>query len=192
MKGVIKALKTRLKYISTIAQAPYLQKYLLGNPLVRGITSLLRDADSINPTKYLINFITQQVQRNESKDRGASELGDLLGHFKHFKDGEKVINDTELISHASANILAGSNTTATTLRALFYNLCRNREAHDKLIAEINDAEAHGRLSNPVTFKEAQRLTYFQAIIKKALCIHPAVGLLLERVMPEGGAKVGGI
>jgi cytochrome P450 len=149
-----------LEYISVVGQAPYLQRYLLGNPLVRGITSLFRDANSIDPKKYLISFIRQQVERSKSKERGTSELGDLLGRFKRFRDGEKAIDDTELISHMSANVLARSNTTATMLRALFYNLCRNRKAYDRLFAKINKAEAYSRLSHLVTFEEAQQLSYF--------------------------------
>jgi cytochrome P450 len=57
----------------------------------------------------------------------------------------------------------------------------------------------------VTFAEAIKLKYFQACIKEALSgcrkplmsapadqyagMHPAVGLLLERVVPAGGAKL---
>lgn len=192
VQGVIEALSTRLRYVSTIGQAPYLHKYLSGNRLVSWVTSLLRDTDSLNPTKYLIGFITQQVRRRETKDPSTIELNDLLGRFKRFKDGEQVMDDTELMSHAAANVLAGSDTTAATLRALIYNLCRTPEVHDKLLAEIDEAEQQGRLSDPVTFEEAQQLKYFQAVVKEALRIHPAVGLLLERLVPKGGADIGGV
>lgn len=192
VQGVIEALSTRQKYVSIVGQAPYLHKYLSGNRLVSWVTSLLRDADSLNPTKYLIGFIMHQVQRRETKDPSTMDLNDLLGRFKRFKDGEKVMDDKELMSHAGANVLAGSDTTAATLRALFYNMCRNPEVHEKLLAEIDEAEEDGLLSDPVTFEEAQRLRYFQAVVKEALRIHPAVGLLLERLVPAGGADIGGV
>lgn len=192
VQGVIQALSTRQKYVATIGQAPYLHKYLSGNRIVSWIISLFRDTNSLNPTKYLISFITQQTQRRESKDPSTMQFKDLLGRIKRFKDGEKVMNDTELMSHASANVLAGSDTTAATLRALFYYLCRNQEAHDKLLAEIDEAQRTGRLSDPVTFEEAQQLRYFQAVVKESLRMHPAVGLLLERVVPAGGAEIGGV
>lgn len=192
VQGIIHALSTRLRYVSTIGQAPYLHKYLSGNRLVSWVTSFLRNTDSLNPTKYLIGFIVQQVQRRQSKDPNTMELNDLLGRFKRFKDGEKVMDDSDLMAHAAANVLAGSDTTAASLRALFYNLCRNPEAHDKLLAEIDEAERNGQLSQPVTFEEAQQLKYFQAVVKEALRMHPAVGLLLERVVPTGGAEIGGV
>ena len=192
VEGVIEALSTRLKYVSTIGQAPYLHKYLSGNRIVSWITNLLRDTESLNPTKHIIGFITHQVNRRETKDPSTLELKDLLGRFKRFKDGEQVMDDTELMSHASANVLAGSDTTAATLRSLIYNLCRTPGAHNKLLAEIDEAERQGQLSDPVTFEEAQQLKYFQAVIKEALRMHPAVGLLLERVVPKGGAEISGV
>jgi cytochrome P450 len=87
---------------------------------------------------------------------------------------------------------AGSDTTAASLRSLFYHVCRNKVAHDKLLAEFDDADRNGRLSDPVTFAEAQNLPYFQAVIKEALRMHPAVGLLLERLVPKGGAEISGV
>lgn len=201
VQGVIKALSTRLKYNTTIGQAPYLHKYLAGNRLLGylasnrilgWVISLFRDNNTLNPTKYLIGFITQQVNRHDSKDPSTMQFKDLLGRFKRFKDGEKVMDDKELMSHAASNVLAGSDTTASTLRALFYYLCRTPAVHDKLLAEIDEAERNGQLSDPVTFEEAQQLNYFQAVVKEALRMHPAIGLLLERVVPEGGADIGGV
>lgn len=218
VQGVIKALSTRLKYVTTVGQAPYLHRYLAGNPVLGKVARFYRDTEiaslysvkywmrcvmtkvihifqnpeSLNPTGYLIGFITQQVHRRESKDPSTMQSKDLLGRFKRFRNGEKVMDDKELMSHAAANVLAGSDTTASTLRALFYYLCRTPAAHAKLLAEIDEAEGNGQLSDPVTFEEAQQLRYFQAVVKEALRMHPAIGLLLERVVPKDGAEIGGV
>ncbi|KAI3399764.1 hypothetical protein diail_5832, partial [Diaporthe ilicicola] len=169
--------------------APYLHKYLADNRLTSWISCLFRDTGSLNRTKYLINFIMQQVQLRQSKH--SKELDDL-GRFKRFRDGEQVMDDSEMMSHAAANVLAGSDTTAATLRALFYYLCRNPEVHEKRLAKIDEAVRNGQLSDPVTFEEAQKLKYFQAVLKESLRMHPAIGLLLERVVPTGGAEIGGV
>lgn len=87
---------------------------------------------------------------------------------------------------------AGSDTTAASLRAVFYYLCQNPTAHRKLLKEIDESDSKGELSDPVTFAEAQSLKYLQAVIREALRMHPAVGLLLERVVPKGGAEVSDI
>lgn len=72
---------------------------------------------------------------------------------------------------------AGSDTTAASLRAIFYYLCRNQQAYSRLLTEIDEADAAGRLSDPVTFAEAMELQYFQAVIKEALRIHKPSSLL---------------
>jgi cytochrome P450 len=45
---------------------------------------------------------------------------------------------------------------------------------------------HGRAL--VTFAEAQELGYLDACIKEVYRLHPAPGLLLERVVPKEGAE----
>jgi hypothetical protein len=48
------------------------------------------------------------------------------------------------------------------------------------------------ISNPITFAEAFCMSYLQACMKEAMRIHPAVGQMLERVVPEGGAQFGDV
>ena len=90
-----------------------------------------------------------------------------------------------------ANITAGSDTTSTTLSAILYYLLKNPRTLAKLREEINDCEQNGQISSPVTFKESQAMTYLQAVIKEAQRLHPATGLTLPRVVPEGGATICG-
>jgi cytochrome P450 len=87
---------------------------------------------------------------------------------------------------------AGSDTTAISLRALFYHLCKNPAAYRRCVDEILDFDGRGELSEYVTYYEAQRMPYFQACMREALRMHPAVGQLLERVVPEGGATIDGV
>jgi cytochrome P450 len=47
----------------------------------------------------------------------------------------------------------------------------------------------GDLSPIVTFAEANRMPYLQACMKEAMRLHPAVGQLLERVVPAEGFEV---
>ena len=47
------------------------------------------------------------------------------------------------------------------------------------------------MSSPPTFKDTNDLPYLQAVIREALRMHPAVGLLLERVVPAGGFEIDG-
>lgn len=80
------------------------------------------------------------------------------------------------------NILAGADTTATTLTAVLYHLLRNPAAHARLRAELEAAA----LRRPVAYADAAALPYLDAVVKEALRVHPGVGLLLERVVPAEG------
>ena len=63
--------------------------------------------------------------------------------------------------------------------------------HSRLMDEINAAQAEGRLSNVVTFREAQALPYFQAALRESIRYGPASGLSLPRRVPPQGATVDG-
>lgn len=89
------------------------------------------------------------------------------------------------------NIGAGSDTTGISMTAVIYFLMKHPDCLQKLRDEIDTAAREGNLSNPVTFAEGQKLRYLQATIKEALRLHPAVGQILSRVVPEGGAQLAG-
>jgi cytochrome P450 len=92
----------------------------------------------------------------------------------------------------STNVFAGSDTTAIALRAIIYLLLRNPSKLQKLLEQIDTADAAGLLSNPVSYKETQtHLPYLNAVTKEAMRMHPSVGLLLERHVPAGGVTICG-
>jgi cytochrome P450 len=84
---------------------------------------------------------------------------------------------------------AGSDTTAIALRSIFYHLCKYPKVYQVAVKEVESAT---NLSNPVTFDEGQRMSYIQACIKEGLRLQPAVGMLLERLVPNGGATLDGV
>lgn len=63
--------------------------------------------------------------------------------------------------------------------------------YEKLVAEILDADKSGRLSEMITYTEAQNLPYFQACLKEAMRLRPAVGLNIQRYVPPDGAHIDG-
>jgi cytochrome P450 len=90
----------------------------------------------------------------------------------------------------SANVFAGSDTTAIAMRAVVYFLCRHPEKKEKLVAEIDNKYAAGKLSEPITYRESvEELPYLQAVMKESMRLHPSVGLLLERYVPPEGVTL---
>lgn len=55
--------------------------------------------------------------------------------------------------------LAGSDTTAISLRACFYYLIKTPGAYRKLVNEILSADKEGKLSDSITYEECLKLPY---------------------------------
>ncbi|KIX99149.1 uncharacterized protein Z520_04725 [Fonsecaea multimorphosa CBS 102226] len=191
VNGIIAAIEGRLFYNSIIGQVPSLHKWLLGNNTVSRLADMVPAIKRLNSAAYIVQFAARQL---ESRQNAKAEHGrsDMVDKFKMTRDGEEVMSAKELLGHASSNVFAGSDTTAISLRALFYHLLKNPHTYQKCVDEILDFDARGELSEYVTYYEAQRMPYFQACMREALRMHPAVGQLLERVVPQGGATIDGV
>lgn len=105
----------------------------------------------------------------------------MLGSFiRHGLDQEEASRESLL------NVVAGSDTSATTIRVIMLSLLSNPLAYRRLQKEIDDGVEAGKISTPVTNSEAYNLPYLQAAIKEGLRIKaPAAGPLFKTVPPEG-------
>ena len=63
-----------------------------------------------------------------------------------------------LLTHTKYR-LAGSDTTAISLRAILYYLIKAPYAYKKVQQEIDDMESAGLLSQKVTFEESNKMLY---------------------------------
>lgn len=192
VEGIISAIEGRLMYNSTIGQAPFLHPFLLGNKLVKTLASYFPPIAKLNTASKIVEFTARQVSRYQTKDQEALEYRDMLDRFNRTKsDGQIQMTDMDVLMGASGNIFAGSDTTAISLRAMFYYLIQNPLCLSKLLQEIEERDKAGKLSTIVTFTESQDMPYLQACLKEAMRMHPAVGFMLERIVPEGGITISG-
>lgn len=117
---------------------------------------------------------------------------DFLSKFlaKHSADPD-VFTSHHVLAGCVSNMVAGSDTTAISLSAVLYYLLKNPVSLQRLREEIDRFASEGMLSESPTFKETQQMPYLQAVFKEALRLHPATGLVMERVVPKGGATLSG-
>lgn len=114
-------------------------------------------------------------------------------HEAHIKD-PAFISEDRVLALTVANMFAGSDTTAITLRAIFYYLLKDPPKMEKLTAELVEQNNAGRFTRDdalVRWDEVRDLPYLGAVINEALRCHPAAGLTLERVVPPQGITVAG-
>ncbi|KAH6975709.1 cytochrome P450 oxidoreductase [Ilyonectria destructans] len=171
-------------YAAVVGQIPWLHNLLLGNPLLPLLTSAIENA---NPAvNFALKCIKERVSTKTTQhDDFLSRCEDLL------VQKPDSCKRSDPVNHTSANVLAGSDTTAIALRAIIDNLARNPPCYRKLQTEIDEFDRVGQLSDPVSYAEAQKMTYLQAVIKEAMRLHPSVGMIMERYVPRGGAVIAG-
>jgi cytochrome P450 len=92
----------------------------------------------------------------------------------------------EVEMEISISLVAGSDTTATAMRATLLSIVSNPRVYGKLVAEIDAALASKDISSPISEDEAKKLSYLQACIKEGIRRHPPITQLRERIVPPEG------
>lgn len=178
-----------------VGQIPPLDILLLKNPVLRVLDWL-----GLNPFSFaVVRFARARIRERLSENNTgipASRRGDLLDMFLKAKEERPdFFHEGRVLTMAVSMAFAGSDTTAISLAAVFYYLLRNPKCYGKLLDEIDDAARSGVIDNRptgmISWTESQSLPYLDACIKEAFRLHPAVGLLLERVVPPNGATICG-
>lgn len=104
-------------------------------------------------------------------------------------DPGTMMSKEEIMSTFEVLMVAGSETTATLLSGVTYQLLKNPDVLQKLVAEIRSAFAH---SYEITMVSVNNLKYQLAVLDEALRIMPPVSGSLVRLVPSGeGEIVGG-
>ncbi|KAF5672009.1 cytochrome P450 monooxygenase [Fusarium heterosporum] len=196
--NIIGNLEWLLNYAAPIGQLPILDSLFLKNPLRLQLTKW----GFTNSSSPVVTFArSRMLARVDPEKLGDiqfdqdSRRRDFLSRFleANQKDPEFMTND-RVLALTVANIFAGSDTTAITLRAIFYYLMKNPEDMKRLMDELAEEEKAGhftRVDGLLSWNEVRDLPFLNAVVKEALRCHPAAGLMLERIVPAQGLQVCG-
>jgi cytochrome P450 len=135
----------------------------------------------------LRSFAAKEVKLR--KERGSDHTDMLAKLMRVQKERPDDMNDMDIISMATSNIFAGSDTTAISIGAILYHLCQNPACQEKLLNDITSVLGDDVPRDTITYESATKMNYLQACIYEALRLHPAVGMSLPRKVPEGGLRV---
>ncbi|KAJ5225369.1 hypothetical protein N7468_006594 [Penicillium chermesinum] len=143
------------------------------------------------------NFImNSRVEANkraqERAEKGREAKKDFFYYLLNAKDPEtgKGLTTPELWGEANVLMIAGSDTTSTTLAAVLFYLTRNPAALAKLNQEVRNAFAS--VEDIVSGTQLNELVYLKACIDEALRLAPAVPGAIPREVMQGGAVVDGV
>ncbi|GJC90383.1 cytochrome P450 monooxygenase lolP1 [Colletotrichum liriopes] len=127
----------------------------------------------------IMGLAQQHVASRFSSD--AKDEPDLLGSFIRHGLGQRSAQ-----SEIMFPMIAGSDTAAKAIKWTMQHLFWNLATYESLEKEITAAISDGRISEPVTNAEAQKLPLLQAVIYEALRVNPPfTGLLMKQVGPDG-------
>ncbi|KEY73162.1 hypothetical protein S7711_04128 [Stachybotrys chartarum IBT 7711] len=176
----IKITRSYIPVMVIFANIPALARTMQSR-IFRGL--LPKDTDELGFGAFM--GIVKKVVAERFAPQETSPL-DMLGSF--IRHG---LTQEEASSEALVQVLAGSDTSATTLRIVLLNLLSNPPIYLRLRKEIDDGIQAGNISSPITNAEARELPYLQAIIKEGLRIRPAASGAFFKAVPPGGDTIDG-
>ncbi|KAJ0383442.1 hypothetical protein COL922a_010484 [Colletotrichum nupharicola] len=182
-------------YNGIVGQIPWVDHLLRRNPLWKFLPSLHTKNAPI--TRIALSEMERRRpfdKESEGKLRNDDGRQDLLASLikGHLKDPER-FTEGDVFAVAHGAIFAGSDSTASTMQSLFWHVLSSPDVHKRLVDEITEAVNVGVLAatGNISWSEAQGLQYFQACLKEAMRVRPAVGLNITRVVPPEGAELDG-
>lgn len=182
--GAFSQIDAALKSASWVGQIPWL--YWLDDYLTPYIGSHL---GVTNRHGSIRQFAASEVEKRKAR---GSDHRDILERLMEIHQQKPVEMDTTaVLSMATSNVFAGSDTTAISINAVLYNVCKYPACKKKLTAEILDRVREGKIGQSIPLEIALNMPYLQASIYEALRLHPAVGMSLPRVVPDGGITIDG-
>ncbi|KAM9330419.1 cytochrome P450 3A12-like [Gastrophryne carolinensis] len=133
----------------------------------------------LNFFQDLLKNIKQERQKGMFLDR-VDFLQLMLKSQTKDKSSSEALSDPEIVAQGLIFIMAGYNTTCTTLTFLAYLLATHPDVQTKVVEEIDN-----NLPNkvPPTYNDLMKMEYLEMVIYETLRLYPVVGRV-ERVCKQ--------
>ena len=194
--GTLAIADQSIDYLGLCGQMPWLDYWLDKNPLVH-----IGPPNIGNVTNIAIQSM---VARLKGEDKNfIPEKPDFLQYFIESKSSHpELVDEGKIIGYLLLNrgspipllharkafansgiVIAGADTTAITLRALFYYTLKNPAIWKKLQEEVR---ANFSAFQIAPHSKARALPYLEGVVRETLRYHPAVSMIMERIVPASG------
>lgn len=152
--------------------------------------NLLVSRRLLNERQRNLDFVARKVDRrldvNPLGINSVTGKSDLWAYLLRAGVGEEITRP-ELYANVGTFMIAGTETTASTMSAFTYLLCRNPDKLKQAQQEVRTLKS----SDQITFMNLQGLEYLNACIKESLRIFPPFPATTMRLVPKGGAIICG-
>lgn len=139
-----------------------------------------RNIEFARTFRALGKVILQIVEQRRKNSASASDILDTLMRA-HDPDSGKQMPDDQLIDEVLTLIVAGHETTASTLAWCWYLLSQNPDAEEKLSGELSS------LSNPIeslAFSDLTRFGYTRQILEETMRLFPAGWVVTRKALHD--------
>jgi cytochrome P450 len=136
----------------------------------------LQFAQVFRPLGQIIGEIAAR-RRTENKTSR-----DILGMLMRARDreGGQFMSDRQLVSEIMTLIVAGHETTASTLNWIWYLLAKNRDAEEKLSLELGNSV---RIDS-FDLRDLPKFPYTRQVIEEAMRLYPAGWLMTRKALKD--------
>ncbi|KAJ5930920.1 hypothetical protein N7466_006413 [Penicillium verhagenii] len=117
----------------------------------------------------------------------AVQRPDIWGIVMNQKEDLRLSRE-EMYANSQIFMVAGTETTATALSGLLYQLLMNPAKMEKIMQEIQETFEK---DSDIEMRALEHMTYLNACIEEGLRVYPPVPVGLPRIVPEGGLVVCG-
>lgn len=177
IEGTLHASSAAAKYLVTVGMYPPLDNLLDKNPIVR-----IGPPTYTSVANHAVKIFTERVTGQDGHDSaGNTDFLDL--YIEAQKQHPEVVDVPMLVSYMLVNLAAGADTTASTLRTIFYYTLRSPRIWSTLQSAILDANF---TSLPASYSQTRAVPYLEAVIREALRLVPGNMFAQERYVPAGG------
>ncbi|KAL4789026.1 cytochrome P450 [Aspergillus venezuelensis] len=154
-----------------------------------GVLGLLAPPKLLEMRRQNAQFTADKVDRrlkNASTARG--DLWDSVLADKLDRDGELPMSHEEMVSNASAIVLAGSETSATLLSGCIWLLLTNRKY---LLQLTEHVRSRFTKAAEIDLQTVTQIEGLQAVLDESLRLYPPVPMQSNRIVPQQGAQIAG-
>ncbi|KAH8892118.1 cytochrome P450 [Thozetella sp. PMI_491] len=140
------------------------------------------DKDGMGKVVCIARDIVQK--RFDSQDKSQTDMtGSFMRHGLSFEETEAEI---------FVQMLAGSDTTASALRATMLHIITCPRVYQRLKREIQAATDQDDVASPISLDQARKIPYLQAVIYEGLRMYPPALYGFFKTVPPEGEKIQGV
>ena len=114
---------------------------------------------------------------NPEAPRQKDMLGSLIAHG---------LDEKQANNEAVLQVMAGSDTTATAIRATMLYIISTPRVYRRLQGKIDEGIRGRKVSSPITGAEAAEMPYLQAVIWEGIRVFSPTNGLGLKIVPPGG------